>query len=96
MGNFKKSDMLYNHYDWSTKENEDNPFIKNGKEAKELNRKEGWEVLYFINNNLNVSPVDAVKTCQKIEKMIRHDVPSDFKDRTEIAKWISDNFKTTN
>lgn len=98
MGDFKQSDMLYDdgkYYKWTAFEDKDNPFVRDGKEAKELNRTEGYEVLYFINNNLKVSPTNAVKTCQKIEKMIRYNVPSDLKDRTEIVKWIIDNYETT-
>lgn len=84
--------MFYDDYNWSTKENDDNPFIKDGTEANELNRKEGWEVLYFINNNIPWTGKQNTSDYQKVEKMIRLFVPKETHDREEIARWIVENF----
>lgn len=84
--------MFYKDYIWSTKENNDNPFVKGGKEARELNRKEGWEVLHFINHDLPWKGTPSKTDCQKAEQMIRTSVPKEMHNRREIVRWISYNF----
>lgn len=84
--------MFYDDYIWNTSENDDNPFIRSGKEAKELNRKEGWEILYFINNDLPWTGSQNRLDYQKAEKMIRTTVPKGMHDRNKIATWICNNF----
>ena len=99
MGTFKRSEMLYNdgkYYKWTAAADQDNPNYRHGTDRKELDRTEGYEVLPFINKvgddywAVNTRP--TLEAYQKIEKMIRYDVPSKTQDREEIAQWIIDNW----
>jgi hypothetical protein len=48
---YKTSEMVYApSYKWNAKADHDNPKIINGNEASELNREEGYEMLYLINS----------------------------------------------
>jgi hypothetical protein len=94
---YLKSQMLYddgNYYKWKAGDDKDNPYYKGGTDRAELNRTEGYEVLYFINHfgeNYFKEAV-ALKTYQKIEKMIRYDVPSNIRKREKIKDWIIANW----
>lgn len=47
---FTKAEMLYDdgkYYKWSAKADHDNPYYTKGTDHSELNRTEGYEVLYF-------------------------------------------------
>lgn len=85
-----KTEMVYKDYTWTASLSGDNPFIIGGKERQELNRKEGYEVLYFINK----LGTDTWKhlfdkaTGQQIERMLRNIVPKDLHDREKIKTWI--------
>lgn len=95
---FPKSEMLYNdgkYYKWAAGADHDNPYYRGGKDHKELNRTEGYEVQYFIEHtvdkiNWNGNP--RIAECRKIEKMIRYDVPSNLKKRELIYDWIVNNY----
>lgn len=94
---YKKSDMLYDdgkYYKWTAKGDHDNPFVKGGKERDELNRTEGYEVLYFIQimDKNNFKGNGNTASLQKVEKMIRHDVPKTTHNRAAIVSWIVANW----
>ena len=59
----------------------DNPYYIKRADYLELNKTEGYEILYFINHigkeHWSIQPIEA--TYQKIESMIRYDVPSNVK-----------------
>lgn len=94
---FKQSEMLYDdgkHYKWQAKADHDNPYYTAGKDHTELNRTEGYEVLYFINHigNKHWSVPLGTGTYQKIEKMIRYSVPSNIRSHKGVADWIVSNW----
>lgn len=97
MGNFKRSEMLYNdgkYYKWSAASDGDNPNYIGGKDRLELDRTQGYEVLYFINrfgDKYFDTPLN-LKTYQEIEKMIRYDVPSTIRKHVDIDNWIVKNW----
>lgn len=98
MGNFLKSEMLYDdgkYYKWTAKADHDNPYYTKGTDWSDLNRTEGYEVLYFINHIGDKHWIDNpanTATYRKIEKMIHHDVPSNMRTHKKVADWIIDNW----
>lgn len=90
--------MLYDdgeYYKWAAADANDDPNYLKGTEYSELNRTEGYEVIGFINrlgDKYWTNQAANTKTYQKIEKMIRYDVPVEIKDHTEIGKWIVSNW----
>lgn len=94
---YTKSQMLYDdgrYYKWKASEDADNPYYRGGSDRAQLNREEGYEVLYFINHivakhwPLNVS----LATYHKVERMIRYSVPSGIRKRESVADWIVKNW----
>lgn len=100
-----KANMLYddgNHYKWKAAADHDNPYYRGGTDHSELNRTEGYEVLYFINhlagtwrwtNSAGELVEPTLSSLQKIEKMIRYHVPTPIRKREQIAAWILSNWK---
>lgn len=83
---YKKTDMLYNdgkYYKWTAKADHDNPMFIHGKDHEEMDKTEGYEVLRFINQFAkSVSwsgSGPGLSEFQKIEKMIRYDIPGDIR-----------------
>ena len=93
---YTKSDMVYNDYKWSAKADHDNPKITGGTDHAELNRTEGYEMLYFINHlatKWNWSETNKLANMKELEKIIRTEVPSSIRSHTKIADWISTNYE---
>ena len=96
---FPKSQMQYDdgkYYKWTANADHDNPYYKGGKDHKELNRTEGYEVQYFIEHTVDKitwKGTPSLSECKKMEKMIRYDVPSNLKKRELIYDWIVQNYK---
>lgn len=77
---FVRSQMLYDdgkYYKWPAKADHDNPYYKQGTDHSEINKTEGYEVLYFLNyigkkrwENPNTA------TYQKMERILREHVPA--------------------
>ena len=101
--NYKKTEMLYkeeNYYKWKAEADHDDPTFRGATDRLELNRTEGYEVLYFINHfgkkHWTASNPPSVNCYQKIEKMIRHAVPSKIQSHDKIADWIAENWEKVN
>lgn len=96
---FSRSDMLYEdgkYYTWNAKSSNDDPKTIGGKEKDELNRREGYEVLPFIQSWVTFHFTRPTKSVYwKVERMIRYHVPEDLQDRGEIAQWIYNNYNST-
>jgi hypothetical protein len=96
---YTKAEMLYDdgtYYKWTARADHDNPYYTKGTDHSELNRTEGYEILYFINHMGKThwtkdAPNKA--TYNKIEKMIRYDVPSTSRTHKKVADWILANWK---
>lgn len=92
---FLRSQMLYDngYYKWHAHDDRDNPYYRGGTDARQLNRTEGYEVLYFINHFVPKHRFrQDLPTYRKVEQIIRYHVPSNIHKRELIAKWILDNF----
>lgn len=90
MARMKKSDLGFKDYAW--KAVGDNPKRKGKIEHTHLNRKQGYEVIYFVNTFLEKYYLTETATGRKIEEMIRKKVPPANKDRESIEKWIVENW----
>ncbi len=90
---FKRSDMLYNDYSWSHIAGDD-PRVSGPPDNTMLNRKEGYEVVYFINKCAEKWQwKENVQACRKLEKAIRLHVPNNVRTQRAIIDWIEINFK---
>lgn len=94
---YLKTQMLYDdgkYYKWEAKADHDNPYYTKGTDWSELNRTEGYEILYFINHfaDKHVTGTPTLATYQTIEKMIRYDVPHNERTHKKIADWIINNW----
>lgn len=88
---FSKPDLGYKDYSWTTY-NGDDPHITGEPDSTLLNRKEGYEVLYFINTYAKKHFFTQFSQFRKIEIMIRANVPSDIRSQKEIFEWIRKNW----
>ena len=76
---FERSQMQYDdgYYKWSARADHDNPYYRHGTDHSEINKTEGYEVLYFLNHfgkkRWNSEPNTA--TYQKMERILRYNVP---------------------
>lgn len=91
MSLFNKKDMVYNDYKWTAYSN-DNPKVTGKPDSTELNRHEGYEMLYFINKLAEEWNFKQVSSCQKMEKMIRGYLPSSIRSQERVRTWISENW----
>jgi hypothetical protein len=93
--------MLYDdgkYYKWTAKADYDNPYYTKGTDHSEINRTEGYEVLYFTNHiatkHWTAKPANLA-TYNKIERIIRYSVPSDIRTHKKVADWILANWTDT-
>jgi len=97
---YQRSQMLYDdgkYYKWTARADHDNPLYIQGKDHREMNKTEGYEVLRFINSFVNSvtwsNGTPGLAENQKVEKMIRHDVPSHIRTHAQKQEWILNNWK---
>lgn len=88
---FTKSDLFYKDYIWNAY-NGDDPRVTGEPDSTLLNRKEGYEVLYFINTYARKNLFSQFSQFKKIEIMIRENVPSDIRSQKDIYEWIQKNW----
>lgn len=84
---FKKTDLKLSEYSWTTLIG-DNPKISGEPDNTLLSRKEGYEVLYFINKTMEKQNWVYVSSGHRIEKMIHEEVPKDIHSQNKIYNWI--------
>lgn len=89
-----KSDLYYKDYSWTTILG-DNPKMTGQPDSTLLNRKEGYEILYFINKIAEIHDLKQLRSAIKIEKMIRNELPGNVRSQENIRKWIVENWKTS-
>jgi hypothetical protein len=85
MSIYKKSDMIYDDYSWTTCEGDD-PKVTGEPDSTLFSRKEGYEVLYMINKIAT-----TVKEGTKVEKLIHEKLPSSIRKQSDVKKWLEDN-----
>jgi len=91
---YKKGDMVYGDYKWQARADHDNPKIIKGIDHSELNRSEGYEMLYFISSLGKTWGWDGYQLAsyQHLEKIIRSEVPSSIRTHSGIKDWISSKY----
>lgn len=87
-----KSDLKYKDYTWTTYSH-DNPKVSGKPDSTLLNRKEGYEILYFINKLSEIYNLKVKTSAIKIENMIRNEVPSNLHSQENVKRWIETNWK---
>jgi hypothetical protein len=88
---FKKSDLKYEDYSWKAKTG-DNPKLTGSPDNDLLNRTEGYEMLDFINVLMKEFKFEKIASGQKIERLIREEVPANIHSRKKIKAWINENW----
>jgi hypothetical protein len=77
---FERSQMLYDngYYKWSARADHDNPYYRQGTDYSQINKTEGYEVLYFLNHlgKKRWNPEPNTTTYQKMERILRYYVPA--------------------
>tara|TARA_R110002050_G_scaffold113496_1_gene228374 strand:+ start:3285 stop:3575 length:291 start_codon:yes stop_codon:yes gene_type:complete len=94
MGLISKTDLYYSDYSW-TVINGDNPKVTGEPDSTLLNRKEGYEILYFINKFCEMYKLKQKASATKVERTIRDEVPSDIRSQKNISDWLVKNWKTS-
>jgi hypothetical protein len=92
---YLRSEMVYNDYKWTARADHDNHKIIAGTDHNELNRTEGYEMLYFI-NSLGKTwgwSENSTNSYQHLERIIRNEVPSNIQKHGAIKEWISTHYQ---
>lgn len=84
---YLRSDLFYMDYKWTAYPSDD-PKVTGAPDSTLLNRHEGYEVLYFINR----FDLPTKATGEKMEKMIRNELPSNVRKQVEVLDWIIENW----
>ena len=91
---FERSQMQYNngYYKWVASADHDNPYYRGGTDYSEINKTEGYEVLYFLNHigKIYWSGPNTM-TFQKMERILRFEVPARSTHK-EAEECIIDNW----
>ncbi|MHB9140328.1 MAG: hypothetical protein ACYC25_00445 [Paludibacter sp.] len=82
-----KDDLFYKDYSW-TVYSKDNPKVTGHPDSTLLNRKEGYEILYFVNKYCEIKGYSLKSSAIKVEKMIRNEVPEGIHSQIKIKEWI--------
>jgi hypothetical protein len=93
---YTKDQLFYKDYKWTARENHDNPKIIGDNDQTELNRTEGYEMLYFINSLVKTWgwSRDPLSSYRHLEKIIRTQVPSEVRTHSAIKDWIASKYQT--
>jgi len=94
MGVINKSDLVYDNYSWTAIDGDD-PKVTGKPDSTFLNRNEGYEVVYFINKFMEMYDLKDKSTAEKIEKMIKNELPGNIRSQENVKKWIAMNWENT-
>lgn len=85
--------MVYQDYVWTTRYNHDDPKVTGDPDSSLLARKEGWEMLYFINKCASKwGWPENISAMQRLERIIREKVPSTMRTQVDVYLWIQANY----
>jgi len=91
MAVISKDDLYYKDYSWTVYA-KDNPKVTGEPDSTLLNRKEGYEILYFVNKFCDIHGFTSKNSAIKVEKMIRNEVPEYIHNQIRIKEWIESNW----
>jgi hypothetical protein len=86
-----KADLKY-LYSW-TAISDDDPKITGKSDSTLLNRREGYEVLAFINRVANASGWVIKSPGLKAERLINDHLPGDIRSHDKVWQWLVENWK---
>ena len=92
MAYFTKGDLHFQDYDWKAKDEGDNPKITGFPDNVLLARREGYEILSFINKVAKNSNQTEKPFGQKIERLIHDHLPGDIRSHKNVLQWLIDNW----
>ena len=90
----QRSDLHYG-YDWEASEG-DNSRIVGFPDNVLLSRREGYEVLPFINRFAKKHELKNKISGKKIEWLVQEKLPSEIRSHAKVHDWIVKNWKTYN
>jgi hypothetical protein len=100
MATLTKQDLHFKDYSWKATEG-DSAKITGFPDNILLNRKEGYEVLHFINRFIDSQHSWQSETTEmkkqlgyKIEKIIHDHLPGDIRSHAKVRDWIISNWKS--
>ena len=85
-----RHDLQY-EYSW-TALGDDDPRITGVPDSTLLNRREGYEVLAFINRLATASNWTDKAYGLKVEGLIRHGIPAHLRSHAHVWKWLIKNW----
>ncbi|OHU87016.1 MULTISPECIES: hypothetical protein [Pseudoalteromonas] len=88
---FKKSDLEYSDYSWTALPNDD-PKITGKPDSTRFSRYEGYEMLYMIDKVLEHRDLTSVRSGQKVESIIRTELPSTTQSQEKVFNFVNDNW----
>ncbi len=88
---YKKSTLIFNDYDWTARPDGD-PKIAGSLDDTMFNRRNGYEVIYIINELMILWNFLHLREGQKMERMIRMKLPFNMVDQIAVKYWIYDNW----
>jgi hypothetical protein len=96
MAYMTRSQLHYKDYDWNAREEGDNPHLRSFPDNVLLARREGYEVLAFINGFAVIHNwhADNASAGNKIERMIRTGLPSNIRGRKAVYDWVISNWSS--
>lgn len=91
MPKLTKADLYYTDYSWTAVPGDDPRKTK--EDSDRLSRREGYEVLDYLNSLTGDKGVDLSKeTRLAVEWMLHEKLPSDIQGRSKVTKWVVENF----
>jgi len=91
MATFSENDLRYS-YRWNPETAENLLKKIRFKDTIELNLKEGYEVLLFINSYMQLRNLGMKCTFEKIEYILNEELPETTRSFNKIKRFLTDNY----
>lgn len=90
----KASDLNDNkyHYSWIAKYDDDESGIREDSNIDELNRNQGYEMLYFINCFMENEDFKRRIDALEAERLIQEAMPHELRSYDRINEWLRNNW----
>jgi len=88
MSDFDKFSLKCN-YSWSDADKANR--YENSSADDVINTNNGYQVLDFINHFMEVVGHRSLESFNRVEKMVKRELPENFTTRKEIESWLSKN-----
>jgi len=88
---YTKSDLVYEDYNWSAGPG-DNPNLTGTPDNDLFSRHEGYEMLYMINRLMEQLGLHEQEEGQRLERMLREELPGDVRSRERVRRWVMENW----